>query len=92
MANWKTTIDIKTIINNEDLKPRQVAAALLEELKKHPETMNTTFINELEDLLMTYPEHSVLLDDDQDDVREDLDLILNDLYDYGDALSIWWGL
>ena len=79
MAQWKKTVDIKEVIHNEDLAESEKPKLIADILKKSGEPDLVDLGEELEEFSgINYDE-------------EEVNFILQEVYEYADFARIWMG-
>ncbi len=81
MANWKHRCDIKQYVHDDDLSTHEVVEKIAWEISKCRAFDDTLFAEYFTEIL----------DLDEDELENEADGFLAQVYDYADANLIWMG-
>lgn len=81
MANWKHRCDIRQFVNDESLNDRQIVEKVAEEISKCSAFNDTLYAEYLTEILDLEP----------DELQQEADGYLAEIYDFADENLIWMG-
>ena len=80
MANWKHRCDILKIVHDDELTIQEQVVKIAEEISKCPAFNDTLFAEYLTELLDL---------DEEEELEQEANGVLRDIYDYADENLIW---